>query len=143
MNVITTSRKVLIRSAKVLPFVLCAVICLSYCESVYALTNENFSIYNESYILDKPISFFIGSVYTYDWYAVAFLALLSISMETCVFNKLAVVYTGLNIIERNYFVTVELYPEYIYTICIINICACVWLCWNGLRRILKLSDAIS
>lgn len=137
MNVIYRSRVFLVRCAKILPFVFCFVVCISYFESSWALANEDFLMFGDSISLNKPISFLIGNWFVYDWYTIAILTVLSISMETCVWNKLSIVYLAANIFERDYFITVELYPEYVYAICALNVFASGFLVYKGLISVTR------
>lgn len=44
-------RKFLIRVGKVLPFVVCGLVLISYCENVFALYSNNILYYNGYYVL--------------------------------------------------------------------------------------------
>lgn len=137
MNVIYRSRVFLVRCAKMIPFVFCFVVCVSYSESSWSLMNEDFLMHGDSIVLNKPISFLIGNWFVYDWYTIATLTVLSISMETCFWNKLSIVYLAANIFERDYFITVELYPEYVYVICALNVFASGFLVYKGLVSVTR------
>jgi hypothetical protein len=84
-------------------------------------------------VLEKQVSVIIGNIFVYDWYTVLVLAILSVSMETCVWNKCCVLYLAINIMERNYFVQVEMYEEYIYAVCVANIIVIAFLLQKGIR----------
>ena len=137
MSVIYSSRVFLVRCAKMIPFLFCFVVCVSYSESSWALVNEDFLMHGDSIVLNKPISFLIGDWFVYDWYTIATLTVLSISMETCVWNKLSIVYLAVNIFERDYFITVELYPEYVYVICVLNVLASGFLVYKGVISVTR------
>ena len=61
MNIIHRTRVILIKLGKMLPFILCALVLVSYLENIYALYNEKYLIINDVVILDKKISYFIGN----------------------------------------------------------------------------------
>lgn len=129
-------RKFLIRVGKVLPFVVCCLVLISYCENVFALYNNNILYYNGYYVLSKPISNAIGNVFEYNIQTLFVLTLISIAIRTCIYNKLACFYLGINLLEKSYF-DFELEPTYIYTICIINIAICGFLCYKGIKQLLR------
>lgn len=140
---VNSFRKALIRIGKVLPFVICMLIFINYAETCLSVYINDFVLYDNAIIPNTKLSFFIGQYFEYNIQMLVVITIISISIQTCIYNKIACAYMGVNLIEKSYFHSVELYPEYIYAICLINICTCVWLCWNGLRRILRPSDAIS
>lgn len=137
MNIVYKSRVFLVRFAKVFPFILCFIVCISYVESVYALANENFYAYGNDVVLYKPFSWLISEYFIYNWYTILAATVLSFAMETCWYNKVCVVYLCFNAWERDYFITIELYPEYIYAICIANILICGFFCHKGIKILLS------
>lgn len=127
-------RKLLIRLGKVLPFVVCFIVCINYVESAIALSLEDFLYYDDFVIPNTRISFFIGSCFEYNITHLAVLIVLSIAIETCIYNKLACLYLGINLIEKSYF-NFELDTETLYCICIINIIASTFLTCKGIKII--------
>lgn len=87
------------------------------------------------YILDKPFAWFIGDWFVYGWQIVFIAILLSLATETCIWNKLSIAYLCANILERDYFITIELYEEYIYAIVLFNIAISGYLTWKGIKRL--------
>ena len=133
MDLIYKSRVLLIRFAKVFPFIICFLALISYTEDVYALIREDYMQFDDGYILYKPLSWNIAKLFVYDWYTIITATVLSFAFETCWYNKACVVYLCFNTWERDYFITIELHPEYIYAICIANILICSFFCYKGLR----------
>ena len=136
MNVVYKARIFLVRFAKVFPFILCFIVCTSYIESMYALANEDYYSYGNDIVLYKPFSWLISEYFIYDWYTILIAAVLSLAMETCWYNKACVVYLCFNALERDYFITIELYPEYIYAICLANIIVAGYLILRGINIII-------
>lgn len=132
MNIVYKARVFLVRFAKVFPFVLCGIICISYMESICALACENFISLDDSIVLDKPLSHFIGEWFVYEWYTIAVAVILSLAMETCWANKASVFYACINAWERDYFLTIELEPTTIYLICLANIIVAGYLTIKGI-----------
>ena len=95
-------------------------------------SSEKVVYYDGYYVLNKQVSNFIGSIFEYNIQTLAVLVLISFAISTCVYNKLACGYLGINLAEKSYF-DFELYPEYIYAICIVNILICGFFCYKGLR----------
>lgn len=130
-------RRLLIRVGKILPFIVCLLILLQYAETAFALLLSDFLVYDDMVIPNTPISFFIGRYFEYNLQMFVVLCIISIAIETCLANKACCVYLGVNLYEKSYFSNVELYPEYIYVICIANILICVFFCYKGIKILTK------
>lgn len=133
---ITKTRITLIHIGKVLPFIVCFIVFLSYAEDVYALSFGNYMEFSDGAYLKKPLSWFIGEYFKYDIITLSVLIILSIAIETCVYNKLACGYLGINLAEKSYF-DFELEPTTIYIICIVNILVAGYLTFKGIKILLK------
>lgn len=129
-------RRLLIRVGKVLPFVVCCLVLISYAEDMVARFREDFVFYNGYYVLSKPISNMIGSVFEYNIQTLFVLTLISVAIRTCIYNKLACLYLGINLLEKSYF-DFELDPLAIYTICLANIAVAGYLTLKGIRIIIS------
>ena len=125
-------RRLLIRIGKVVPFVLCLLVCSNYTETLLALLTNDYLEWNGVIILNTRLSFFIGNYFEYNLQMLVVLCVISIATNTCIYNKLACVYLGVNLIEKSYF-NFELEPTYIYIICIINILIAGYLTWMGVK----------
>lgn len=137
MNIVYKSRIFLVRLAKVFPFILCFIVLISYTESLYALITESYYAYGNDVVLYKPLSWIISEYFIYNWYTIVVATILSLAMETCWANKASIVYLCVNARERDYFITIELYEEYIYTICILNILICSFFCYKGIKILIS------
>lgn len=126
-------RKLLIRIGKILPFVICFLICLNYAETAFALATNNYLDWNGVVIPNTHISFFIGQYFEYNLQMLVVLCIISIAIETCIYNKLACVYLCVNLYEKSYFANVELYTEYIYAICAANIIVSAYFVYKGIK----------
>jgi hypothetical protein len=134
--IIYRTRILLINIGKILPFVICSIVLVSYFESVVSMYNEDYILYDSYAILRKPVSFFIGQYFEYNLQMLVVLCIISIAIETCIFNKLACGYLGINLLEKSYF-DFELEPTFIYIICIINIAICSFFCYKGIKILLS------
>lgn len=131
---IVAARKTLIRIGKMLPFVVCFLVCINYIESMCGVLFENYIQYGNINILNTRLSFFIGQYFEYNIQMLFVLVVLSIAISTCVYNKLACAYLGFNLLEKSY-LDFELEPTTIYTICITNIAISGYLTWKGIKRL--------
>lgn len=130
---ITTFRRLLIRFGKALPFIICAIVFVSYIESLIALCSHDYLAYNDCVVLNTPLSFWIADKFEYDALTILAATILSIAIESCLWNRLAICYLFIQLLEKSYFITVELYPEQVAAIITINMLACAWLCFKGLK----------
>ena len=130
-------RRLLIRVGKILPFIVCLLILLQYAETAFALLLSDFLVYDDMVIPNTPISFFIGRYFEYNLQMFVVLCIISIAIETCLANKACCVYIGVNLYEKSYFANVELYKEYIYAICAINMIVCSYLTYKGIKILTK------
>lgn len=126
-------RRLLIRVGKILPFIVCLLILLQYAETAFSLLLSDFLVYDDMVIPNTPISFFIGQYFEYNLQMLVVLCIISIAIETCIYNKLACLYLGVNLYEKSYFANVELYTEYIYAICAANIIVSAYFVYKGIK----------
>ena len=132
---VTYARKVLVRTGKMCPFIICAIVCLSYCESLASVTNDNYVQFYGFTSPYTPISCMIGQYFEYDGMTIVFLFVLSFAFETCYWNKISVIYLWLQLFEKDYLFNNELYKETICVICVINIVVSAFLVIKGLSKI--------
>lgn len=137
MNIANKARFFLIRLAKVLPFLICFIVLVSYIETCLSLATSNFVIWSDYITPNKTFSWWIAQYFEYDWTTMVVLIVLSISVETCLWNKLAILYLCLNLYEKSLFSDIELYEEYIYAIAVTNMAICAFLCYKGIKTLTK------
>ncbi len=134
---VTRTRITLIQLGKVIPFVICFVVLVSYCENVYALLSNNYIEFMDGVYLNKPISWFIGEYFTINYPVLFLVVVLSFSIETCIYNKLACCYLFVNLYEKSFFVYHEYCNEVYCVVSITNIIVCVYLCAKGIETLTK------
>ena len=127
-------RRLLIQVGKVLPFAVCFLIVINYAETAFTLATNDFLMYDGIVIPNTRISFFIGHYFEYNLQMLAVLCIVSIAIETCIYNKLACGYLGINLLEKSC-IDFELEPTTIYIICLANIIVAGYLTYKGLRII--------
>lgn len=132
MNFVTRARISLIQIGKVAPFVVCFIVGISYVEDVYMLSFDKYIEFCDGVYLEKPISWFIGNYFKYDIVTILMLVVLSFAIETCIFNKMACAYLGINLVEKSYF-DFELDIWQIYAISIANLIVSGYFTYKGIR----------
>lgn len=130
-------RRFLIRLGKMLPFMLCFIVMIVYVESFFALYTQDFLLYNEHITLNTPISFMIANVFEYDMLTIFAATILSVSIQTCVWNKIALFYLTLQLISCKYIEARELEPTTIYIICLMNILVAWYLITKGVKTLMS------
>ena len=133
---IITFRRLLIKLGKILPFVLCAAILVSYIETVFNLATSHFLYLDGVVIPNTPISFVVGQIFEYDLLVCCIMLTMSIAIEACKWNLWTTFYVFAHIAEKYYF-DFELEPTTIYIICLANIIVAGYLTYKGIRILLS------
>lgn len=128
-------RVALINIGKSLPFIVCFVVLISYSESCYALFVQDFVLYDGSYVLNKPISWFLGSIFEYNIQLLVVITVLSFAIRTCIYNKLSLLYLYINLWEKSYFISVNLYVEQIYMVIVLNVITSGFFVYKGIKLV--------
>lgn len=132
-SILFNARVALIRTGKVLPFFICALVLVSYAESAFALATGDFLYYDDMVVPNKPVSWLIGSYFEYNIQMLVVLCIISVAIETCIWNKLACVYLGVNLLEKSWFASHEYEITIYISVCVVNVLVCAWLCFKGLK----------
>ena len=113
------------------------IVCTNYAESALALTFDDFLYYDDYVILNTRISLAIGNYFEYNLQMLVVLCIISVAIQTCIFNKLACGYLGINLYEKYFFTTHVYDNEIYYAVCIVNIIVATYLTFKGLKIITK------
>ena len=127
----------LINTGKMLPFLICVVVFVSYAESAFALATSDFLDTDDAIILNKPLSWLIADYFRYNIVTIVVLTILSYSINPCKWNKLALLYLAIQLYEKEYFLTIKLDAFVIYIICVVNMLVCSFLIYKGTTIFLK------
>lgn len=135
-DIVIRARKQMIYLGKVLPFLICMIVAISYLECLKALFAWDLLEFGDGVYLNKPISFFIGKYFELDVPTLAFVTIISIAIRTCKWNKLAILYLAFQMFEKSYFAThawdnIEGY----YIVAVLNILVCSYLIIKGLTNL--------
>lgn len=136
---INLSRKLLINIGKMLPFILCMAVCVSYIESLHSILGQHYVVWGDEAYLSKPVSFFIGKYLNYNIQMLVLVFIISISVRTCYYNKLACGYLLINTFQKHIFEENAYDVETCCVVCFVNIYACWWLVKNGVSTYFKAS----
>lgn len=127
------ARKTLIRFGKIFPFVLCSIILTSYVENLYAVLTFNVVIVDGIIIYNTPLSFMIGMKFEYDVLFSFISSIISLSVEVCKYNLMAISYIWFNLTERHYLFNNRPYDnEAYYILCLANILVAGYLTVKGI-----------
>lgn len=126
-------RIILVKFAKVFPFIICAILFILYAECFIALSTCSYATFGNEVSLYTPIAWFVSSFYEYGIYSIVVAIVLAIAMETCIYNKLAILYLLIHLWSKHYLSSVELYEHQIYAIVIANLLVSIFFVWKGVR----------
>ncbi len=129
-------RKLLVRIGKILPFVVCFLVCIHYAETAFALATSDFVVYDGNIIPNTRLSFLVGHYFEYNIQTLVVLVVLSISIRTCIYNKLACVYLGVNLLEKWHF-DFEMHPNDIICVCLANVMTSAYLVYKGAKIVTR------
>lgn len=133
MNITIKTRYALIRMGKVLPFIVCFILLISYSECLYALSIKDYIEFPSGVYLNKPVSWAIGEYFRYDLPTLVFFAIVSFAIRTCIWNKLAIVYLAVQLYEKSFFAAHEYDVSIYYIVTIVNIALCLFFCCKGIK----------
>ena len=134
MNIANGARRVLVNGGKILPFVICFIVCISHYETFLSTICGWYVCYGNDILLSKPISYAIGSVFEYDILTLFMVLVISVAIETCYWNKIAILYLCINLWERQYF-DMALDETTICTISFANVIVSAFLVYKGFTKL--------
>ena len=134
MNIANGARRVLVNCGKILPFVICFIVCISHYETFLSTICGWYVCYGNDVLLSKPISYAIGSVFEYDMLTLFMVLVISVAIETCYWNKIAILYLCINLWERQYF-DMALDETTICTISFANVIVSAFLVYKGFTKL--------
>ena len=120
-NGITMSaRRGIIWIGKYAPFVIVAIVTLSNTEALYSLLAEQYAEYNGEIVYYKPISWFIGDYFKLSIAWVAALAVLSVGVEACVWNRACIAFLAVVLWQKDFFLEHTIDETYFAVVLIAN-----------------------
>ena len=74
----------------------------------------------------------VAKYFEYDLLSLVVMLTISVAIETCYWNKLAIIYLCINLYERSYFATTEISEEAALLFAILNIITSGFLAFKGI-----------
>lgn len=115
-----SSRRGIIWIGKYAPFVIVAIVTLSNTEALYSLLTEQYAEYNGEIVYYKPISWFIGNYFKLSIAWVAALAVLSVGVEACFWNRACVAFLAVILWQKDFFLENTINETYFAAVLIAN-----------------------
>lgn len=131
------AKVLLIRVGKMLPFILCALVALSFTETLAALCVGDIMQYEDSIIAHKPLSWALGPLFEYNIQTLGIIAVISLAIKTCIYNKAACLYLGVNLWEKSALADTEIYLDAAIALCAVNIALASFLVYKGIKVTIK------
>lgn len=136
-NGITMSaRRGIIWIGKYAPFVIVAIVTLSNTEALYSLLTEQYAEYNGEIVYYKPISWFIGNYFKLSIAWVAALAVLSVGVEACFWNRACVAFLAVILWQKDFFLENTINETYFAAVLIANSTIVTLLVIKGIKIML-------
>ena len=136
-GIATTARRGIIWIGKYAPFFIVAIVTLSNAETLYSIIADRYSTFDGMTIYYKPISWWIGERFELDIAWVAALAVLSVGVEACVWNRACIVFLSLVLLQKDFFLEHTINETYFAVVLIANSTIGVLLVFKGLKILLS------
>ena len=115
-----SARRGIIWIGKYAPFVIVAIVTLSNTEALYSLLTEEYAEYNGEIVYYKPISWFIGDYFKLSIAWVAALAVLSVGVEACIWNRACIAFLAVVLWQKDFFLEHTIDETYFAVVLIAN-----------------------
>lgn len=137
-NRITTSaRRCIIRIGKYAPFFIVAIVTISNMETLYSIIAERYCTFDGMTIYFKPISWWIGERFELDIAWVAALAVLSVGVEACIWNRTCIAFLDIVLWQKDFFLEHTIDETYFSVVLIVNSTIGTLLVIKGIKILLK------
>jgi hypothetical protein len=118
-----------------LPFAICFIVCINYLEILLAILYKDYAYYEGYVTLNAPLSNLIAKYFEYDVLSVIVTLIISVAIETCKWNKLAVLYTALQLMFKIGVADMELSLTAVGIMSAINVIISAFLVYKGIRML--------
>lgn len=132
-----TFRRLLIEIGKMLPFICSFILLVSYFECLFALITLDYVHYGDIVVLNKPVSYTIAKVFEYDWVFVFVTTVISYAIETCYWNKLAILYLVLHLVFKSTIQEYTLDEANIFILSTTNVLISGFFVYKGIKILTK------
>lgn len=132
-----TARRGIIWIGKYAPFVIVTIVTLSNTEALYSLLTEQYAEYNGEIVYYKPISWFIGDYFKLSIAWVYALAVLSVGVEACFWNRACIAFLAAVLWQKDFFLEHTIDETYFAVVLIVNSTIGTLLVIKGIKIMLK------
>ena len=119
-GIATTARRGIIWIGKYAPFFIVAIVTLSNAETLYSIIADRYSTFDGMTIYYKPISWWIGERFELDIACVAALAVLSVGVEACLWNRACIAFLAVVLWQKDFFLEHTINETYFAVVLIAN-----------------------
>lgn len=137
VGIATSARRGIIWIGKYAPFFIVAIVTLSNAETLYSIIADRYSTFDGMTIYYKPISWWIGERFELDIAWIAALAVLSVGVEACVWNRACIAFLAVVLWQKDFFLEHTIYETYFAAVLIANSMIGVLLVFKGLKILLS------
>lgn len=134
-DITTSARRGIIQIGKYAPFVIVAIVTLSNIETVYSVMFDRYATFGGVTMYYKPVSWWIGRVFELNIAWILALTVLSIGVEACIWNRIAIAYLSLVLFQIDFFLEHDVSDKTFMCVLSINCAIGVFLITKGLKKL--------
>ena len=136
-GIATSARRGIIWIGKYAPFFIVSIVVLSNTETLYSILAERYATFGGMVVYYKPISWWIGERFELSIAWVAALAVLSVGVEACVWNRACIAFLAVVLWQKDFFLEHTIDETYFAVVLIANSTIGVLLVFKGLKILLS------
>ena len=136
-GIATSARRGIIWIGKYAPFFIVSIVVLSNTETLYSILAERYATFGGMVVYYKPISWWIGERFERSIAWVAALAVLSVGVEACVWNRACIAFLAVVLWQKDFFLEHTIDETYFAVVLIANSTIGVLLVFKGLKILLS------
>lgn len=136
-GIATSARRGIIWIGKYAPFFIVAIVTLSNTETMYSMLAERYSTFDGMVVYYKPISWWIGERFELSVAWVAALAVLSVGVEACLWNRACIAFLAVVLWQKDFFLEHTINETFFAVVLIANSAIGTLLIIKGIKIMLK------
>ena len=136
-GIATSARRGIIWIGKYAPFFIVSIVVLSNTETLYSILAERYATFGGMVVYYKPISWWIGERFELSIAWVAALAVLSVGVEACVWNRACIAFLAVVLWQKDFFLEHTIDETYFAVVLIANSTIGVLLVFKRLKILLS------
>lgn len=119
-GIATSARRGIIWIGKYAPFFIVAIVTLSNTEAMYSILAERYATFDEMVVYYKPVSWWIGERFELSIAWIAALAVLSVGVEACFWNRACIAFLAVVLWQKDFFLEHTIDETYFTIVLITN-----------------------